>query len=132
MVAATVNVVGWARPRRAVQRARLCARRSRRARRRWRGIVLRGSGWPGAFFEVSDGELDCGVAAVVCVGGDGVEVVSVGDEAVVAPVGPSSPWAPSRRLRRMTRRSLAGLASGPRSLSPRRPGSSLSHLAARV
>ena len=27
-------------------------------------------------------------AAVVCVGGDGVEVVSVGDEAVVAPVGP--------------------------------------------
>ena len=43
---------------------------------------------PGAFFEVSDGELDCGVAAVVCVGCFGVEVVSVGDEAVVAPVGP--------------------------------------------
>ena len=43
---------------------------------------------PGAFFEVSDGELDCGVAAVVCVGGFGVEVVAVGDEAVVTPVGP--------------------------------------------
>ena len=43
---------------------------------------------PGAFFEVSDGELDCGVGSVVCVGGFGVEVFSVGDEAVVAPVGP--------------------------------------------
>ena len=43
---------------------------------------------PRAFFEVSDGELDCGVAAVVGVGGTGVEVFSVGDEAVVAPVGP--------------------------------------------
>ena len=43
---------------------------------------------PGALFEVSDGELDCGVGSVVGVGGTGVEVFSVGDEAVVAPVGP--------------------------------------------
>ena len=43
---------------------------------------------PGAVFEVSDGELDGGVLAVERVGGDGVEVVAVGDEGVVAPVGP--------------------------------------------
>ncbi len=43
---------------------------------------------PGAFFEITDGELDCGVVAVELVGFDGVEVVSVGDEGVMAPVGP--------------------------------------------
>ncbi len=43
---------------------------------------------PGAFFEVTNGELDCGVGSVVGVGGTGVEVFSVGDEAVVTPVGP--------------------------------------------
>ena len=43
---------------------------------------------PGALFEVSDGELHGGVGSVVCVGGTGVEVFSVGGEAVVAPVGP--------------------------------------------
>ena len=71
---------------------------------------------PGALFEVSDGELDCGVAAVVGVGGTGVEVVSVGDEAVVAPVGP-------QRVRRTMSRSFAGASSSPCSLSPRRPAS---------
>ena len=39
-------------------------------------------------FEVSDGGLHSGVAAVLGVGGFGVEVVSVSDERVVAPVGP--------------------------------------------
>ena len=39
-------------------------------------------------FEVTDGELDSGVVAVVGVGGDGVEVVSVSYVAVVAPVRP--------------------------------------------
>ena len=43
---------------------------------------------PGAFFEVSYGEFDSGVVAVEGVGVGGVEVVSVGDERVVAPVGP--------------------------------------------
>ena len=43
---------------------------------------------PGVFFEVANGEFDGGVGSVVGVGGDGVEVGSVGDEAVVAPVGP--------------------------------------------
>ena len=42
----------------------------------------------GVFFEVTNGEFDGGVGSVVGVGGDGVEVVSVGDEAVVTPVGP--------------------------------------------
>ncbi len=43
---------------------------------------------PGAFFEVADGEFDGGVVAVEPVSGDGAEVVSVGDEGVVPPVGP--------------------------------------------
>ena len=43
---------------------------------------------PGALFEVTNGELHGGVGSVVGVGGTGVEVFSVGDEAVVAPVGP--------------------------------------------
>ena len=48
-----------------------------------RGAVAQAVG-----LEVSDGEFDSGVGSVVGVGGFGVEVVSVGDEAVVAPVGP--------------------------------------------
>ena len=44
---------------------------------------------PGAFFEVADGELDDGVAAVELVRGGGVEF-GVGDECVVSPVGPQS------------------------------------------
>ena len=74
---------------------------------------------PGAFFEVSDGEFDCGVVSVVGVGCFGVEVVSVGDEAVVAPVGPqlalgaeqaaaprdeAQPWRVRRRRRAVCRR----------------------------
>ena len=43
----------------------------------------------GAFFEVADGELDHGVAAVELIRGGGV-VVGVGDECVVPPVGPQS------------------------------------------
>ena len=39
-------------------------------------------------FEVFDGEFDSGVGSVVGVGGFGVEVGPVGDQAVVAPVGP--------------------------------------------
>ena len=40
-----------------------------------------------AFFEIADGELDAGVAAVEPVRGGGV-VFGVGDECVVSPVGP--------------------------------------------
>ena len=38
--------------------------------------------------DVTNGEFDSGVGSVVGVGGFGVEVVSVGDERVVAPVRP--------------------------------------------
>ena len=48
----------------------------------------RGAVGESVVFEVSDGELDSGVGAVVGASGCGVEVVSVDDEAVVAPVGP--------------------------------------------
>ena len=48
----------------------------------------RGAAAQAVVFEVSDGELDGGVVSVVGIGCFGVEVVSVGDEAVVAPVGP--------------------------------------------
>ena len=90
MVAATVSWrAGWVRPRRAVQRARLCASTQQASQAPLAGNCPEGQRLsPAPLFEVSDGELDCGVAAVVCVGGFGVEVVSVGDEAVVAPVGP--------------------------------------------
>ena len=62
---------------------------------------------PGAFFEVADGELDDGVAAVELVRGGGV-VVGVGDECVVSPVGPQSLLCALsvRRVRRTTRRTV--------------------------
>ena len=89
MVAATVSWwAGWTPPRRATQRRRLWASTQQASRaplaknrpegQRRRPLSLRSR------MASSDG----GVAAVVGVGGDGVEVGSVGDECVVAPVGP--------------------------------------------
>ena len=40
-----------------------------------------------AIFQVADGEFDHGVLTVEPVGFDGVEVVAVGDEAVMSPLG---------------------------------------------
>ena len=42
----------------------------------------------GALLEVADSELDDGVLTMELIGFDGVEIISVGDEGVVAPVGP--------------------------------------------
>ena len=83
-----------------------------------------------AFFEVSDGELDCGVAAVVCVGVDGVEVVSVGDEAVVAPVGPQLALGAEQAAAAYDQAQLGGLGVGAAQLVAAAAGvdGGLSHL----
>ena len=90
MVAATVSWrVGWARPRRAVQRARLCASTQQASQAPLAGNRPEGQRLsPALSLRSPDGELHGGVGSVVGVGGTGVEVDSVGDEAVVAPVGP--------------------------------------------
>ena len=67
---------------------------------------------PGVFFEVTNGELDGGVGSVVGVGGDGVEVVSVGDEAVVAPVGPQLALGADQACAAHDEPQLGGLAVG--------------------
>ena len=64
------------------------------------------------------------MAAVEGVRGGGVEVVAVGDERVVAPVGPQLALGACEAAAAYDQAQLlAGLASGPRSASPRRPGS---------
>ena len=47
---------------------------------------------------------------MVCVGGDGVEVVSVGDEAVVAPVGPQLALGAEQAAAAYDQAQLGGLA----------------------
>ena len=67
-------------------------------------------GWDvfsGAVFQVADGEFDDGVVAVEPVGFDGGQVVAVGDEAVMSPVGNRACWAVSAsRVRRTTNRTV--------------------------
>ena len=91
MVAATVSWrAGWVRPRRAVQRARLCASTQQASQAPLAGNRPEGQRLsPALSLRSLNGEFDCGVvsrwyasAALVS------RSCSVGDEAVVAPVGP--------------------------------------------
>ena len=70
------------------------------------------------------------MAAVVCVGGDGVEVVSVGDEAVVAPVGPQLALGAEQAAAAYDQAQLGGLGVGAAQLVAAAAGvdGGLSHL----